>query len=67
MLLDSNGEILSEVQENSYPLPYISRTCLVWEFLASELSLDRVQCVIIFDAPIFFLSAFGSTFSFPVN
>ena len=29
VLLDSNGEILSEVQENSYPLPYISRTYLV--------------------------------------
>ena len=43
---------MSEVQENSYPLPYISRTYLVWEFLASDLSLRRVQCAIIFDAPI---------------
>ena len=46
------GEILSEVQENSYPLPYISRTYLVWEFFTSELSLRRVQCAVIFYAPI---------------
>ena len=52
MLLDWKGEILSEVQANSYPLPYISWTYLVWEFLASKLSLRRVQCAIIFDAPI---------------
>ena len=43
---------LSEVQANSYPLPYISRTYLVWEFLTSDLSLRRVQCAIIFYAPI---------------
>ena len=43
---------LSEFQANSYPLPYISPICLVWEFLAFELSLRRVECAIIFDAPI---------------
>ena len=35
-------------KQNSFPLPYISRTYLVWEFLDSELSLKRVQWSIIF-------------------
>ena len=52
MILDLKGEILSEVQANSYLLPYISRTYLVWEFLTSNLSLRRVQCAIIFNALI---------------
>ena len=30
-------------KENSYPLPYISGTYLVWEFLAYEVLLKRVQ------------------------
>ena len=34
--------------QNSYPLPYISRIYLVWEFLAFELSLKIVQWAIIF-------------------
>ena len=43
---------MSEVQGNSYPLPYISRTYLEWKFFTSELSLRREQCATIFDAPI---------------
>ena len=40
-------------KQNSYPLPYISRTYLVWEFLDSELSLKRVQWSIIFFTYLF--------------
>ena len=37
------NSFLEKLMSNSYPLPYINRTCLMWEFLASELPLKRVQ------------------------